>query len=516
MKEFWEKQENNIVMYGNKMNVVESCIDRHAKENPDKTAFVFQSDKGKVREYSYKKLEKEINKFSNLLISLGVKKGSRVALFLPKIPEMYIGFLAVIKTGAVAVPLFEAFQEQGLELRLDRGEINVLVTNKELAKRYYEIKKKPQSLKHVLVVDGIEFKSKLKKQKTDFSCVLVDKTDTALMIFTSSTAGTPIAGIQISHYGLVQQHFTAEYSLGLKEDDNYWCTAHPGWVTGSVYGVLAPLSIGCAIHVLDERFEFKKFIGFLKKNKISVMYTAPTALRLLKQGIKKNDLMSVRNICSVGEALTKATFEFYKKLGIKIVDTYWQTETGAIVISGSEKIARKPGRLGKAVPGIKAKIVDGQIVLEKPWPAMMTGIYKHKKMYKSYFKGKWFLTHDLARKDKEGYFYFEARKDDVIKTSGERVSPIEIESILMKHKAVHEAAVIGVPHETRGSILKAFIVLSRGIEESEKLKQELSDFVKQHYAGHSYPKLIEFIKELPKTNSGKIIRMKLREQESKS
>ena len=511
MDSFWKKQEEKVIIHDNKMNIIESCIDRHIEDKPDKNAFVFQDDNEKVKKYTYKELSKEVNKFSNLLVNLGVKKGDRIALFLPKIPEMYIAFLAVIKIGAVAVPLFEAFQEDGLKLRLDRGDITLLISDKELSERYEEIKEKPKTIKKVLVIDSNEFKNEIKKQSDEFSCVLVDKMDTATMIFTSSTAGTPVAGIQIPHYGLVQQHFTGEYSLGLKEDDHYWCTAHPGWVTGSIYGILSPLSIGCTIYVLDGRFEFERFVDFLKENKISVMYTAPTALRLLKQGIEKSDLKNLRNICSVGEALTKATFEFYKDLGIEIIDTYWQTETGAIIISGSEESEKEPGRLGKVIPGIKAEIKDGEIVLETPWPAMMTGIYKHKKMYKSYFDGDLFLTHDLAKMDKERYFYFEARKDDIIKTSGERISPIEIESILMKNKSVKETAVIGVPHETRGNILKAFVVLAKGYKESEDLKEELGQFVKEHYAGHAYPKIVEFVEDLPKTNSGKIIRMKLRE-----
>ncbi|MBT7474900.1 AMP-binding protein [Candidatus Woesearchaeota archaeon] len=510
MEKFWKKKEEDVII-NNDMNVIDSCITRHVKNNPKKIAFTFQNEAGKVKNYSYEKLDSEVNKFANLLVSLKIRKGSRIVLFLPKTPELYIGILGTIKAGCIAVPIFEAFQEDGLAIRLDRGNANVLVTNKELSKRYKKINKKLRSLKEIIIIDSAKYKNGIKKQKNNFESILVNKQDSAFMIFTSSTAGTPVAGIQIPHYGIVQQHFTGQYSLGLKDNDNYWCTAHPGWVTGSIYGILAPLSIGVSTHVLDGRYDFKTWIEFLKKNKIDVLYTAPTALRLLKQNIKKNDLKNLRNICSVGEALTKATFEHYNGLGKEIIDTYWQTETGAIIISGSEKLKGLPGRLGKAIPGISVKVVKGEIIIKKPWPAMMTGIYKHDKMYKSYFKGKSFLTHDLARKDKNEYFYFEARKDDIIKSSGERISPIEIESILMKHKSVREAAVIGIPHKLRGSILKAFVVLKKDVKENEKLKKELELFVKKKYAGHAYPKEIEFMKELPKTNSGKIIRMKLRE-----
>lgn len=197
-------------------------------------------------------------------------------------------------------------------------------------------------------------------------------------------------------------------------------------------------------------------------------------------------------------------------MGKEIAETYWQTETGAIVIASLASEKKKAGSMGKAIPGINVKLKNGMITLEKPWPAMMTGIYKHDKMYKSYFEGKWFKTSDSARMDKEGYLFFEGRKDDMIKTSGERVSPIELESFMMKHSAVKEAAVIGVPDALKGEIIKGFVVLNKGYEESEKLREEIKMFVKENYAGHAYPKILEFIKEMPKTNSGKIIRMKLR------
>lgn len=513
-EEFWKSKEKNITIHGDQMNVIESCIDRHTLENPEKIALVFEDEKGRQEKFRYKELEKEINKFANLLKSLNIKQDERVALFLPKCPEIYISFLGAIKAGCIAMPLFEAFQEQGLEMRLSRGDASVLVTNRELYERFEKIKNKPKSLKKILVIDSEEYKSEIKKQPEKFLAVLKDKKDTAIMIFTSSTAGTPVAGIQIPHYGLVQQHFTAEIVLDLKKEDNYLCTAHPGWVTGSIYGILAPLSIGCTTYIYTPHFDAKKWIGFLKKNKISVLYTAPTALRLLKPEIKKEDLKSIRNIFSVGEALEKSTFEFYKNLGIEINDTYWQTETGAIVIANTPKMKKKPGSIGKAIPGIVADIKNEMINIKSPWPAMMTGIYKHEQMYKNYFKDEWFKTNDMATKDKENYFFFIGRKDDIIKTSGERVSPIEIESILLKHEAVKESAVIGVSDEVKGSIIKAFVVLNRGFEGNENLKQELSIFVKQNYAGHSYPKIIEFIKELPKTNSGKIIRMKLKEKQN--
>jgi len=509
----WKEKEKSIVIHNNKMNMIESCLDRHAINQPNKLAFVFENEQGKIKKFTYKELEKEVNKFSNLLKNLNINENSRVFIFLPKIPEMYISILGTIKHGSIALPLFEAFQKDGLELRLQRGDAEVLITNQELSKRISKnIKKKILTLKHILIVDENSYKNKINKQSENFQTILKNKKDTAIMIFTSSTAGTPVAGIQIPHYALVQQHYTAKLVLDLKEKDNYWCTAHPGWVTGTVYGILAPLSISCTNYVLEAHFDAKKWIEFIKKNKISVIYTAPTALRMFKPEIKKQDLKLVKNICSVGEALTNAVFDFYKKIGIEINDTYWQTETGAMVIANWKGLKKKYGSMGKAIPGITARIIDQTISLKPDFPSLMTGIYKHEKMYRDYFKNNWFRTNDDAKKDKDGYFFFIGRKDDIIKTSGERVSPIEIESILMKHKSVKEAAVIGIPDELKGNIIKAFIVLNDNFKSSENLKQELSMFVKQNYAGHSYPKIIEFIKALPKTNSGKIIRMKLRNE----
>lgn len=510
---FWKELEKKIIIHDQRMNIIESCLDRHAKNQPNKIALSFEDESEKVKSYTYSHLQKEVNKFANLLNRLKIPQNSRIIIFLPKVPESYITFLGAIKQGSIAMPLFEAFQKDGLLLRLQKGDANVLVTNKELSERIQEdVYQKVPSLKKVLIIDSLEYQEEISRQSEDFKTVMKDRKDTAIMIFTSSTAGTPVAAIEIPHQALIQQDYTARLVLGLVPDSNYWCTAHPGWVTGSVYGIIAPLSVGCTNYILTAHFDSKKWIQFLTKNKISVLYTAPTALRMIKPEIKKSDLRFVKNICSVGEALTVAVYDFYRDLGIEINDTYWQTETGAMIIATWPGLKKKHGCLGKAVPGITAEIIGGSIALRPGWPAMMTGIYRHEQMYDSYFKDGWFRTNDGAVKDDEGYFFFEGRKDDIIKTSGERISPIEIESILMKHPAVKESAVIGIHDEIKGAVLKAFIVLNHGFSPSDELKNDLSLFVKKNYAGHSYPKQIEFAESLPKTNSGKIVRMKLRER----
>lgn len=468
-------------------------------------ALHFQDELGNIKEFSYSGLIEKINEFANLLKNEGVKKGDRVGLFLPKCPEIYFGFLAAIKLGAIAVPLFEAFQTDGLELRLNRGEVNYLFTTTELSER---LKNKPASLKKTFVIDSGPFRAELEKQSKDFESVLVNKKDTAMMIFTSSTAGTPVAGIEIPHLGLVQWIYTAKEVLGLQEESKYWCTAHPAWVTGAIYGVVAPLALGCEVYSIGGRFQAKEWKEFLIKNKITNIYTAPTALKMLKDDLKKQDLNQIKRICSVGEALPWSLAEFYEKLGVKIIDTYWQTEIGAIVVANLDF---KKKALGKAI-GVDIQVKDGMMIIKTPWPAMMTGIYNHEQMFKDYFEGDLFKTNDLAE-EKEEYFYFSGRKDDIIKTSGERVSPLEIENILLKHLAVKESAVIGIPDKEKGQIIKAFVVLRENKIPDANLKNELSQFVKNNYAGHAYPKVIEFVDSLPKNNAGKIMRLKLREDE---
>jgi acetyl-CoA synthetase len=511
IRDFWKEQERDIIIHGKKMNVIESCVTRHSIAAPDRIALHFEDENGRIEEINYLNLEKKINKFSNYLKKLGAKKGSRIALFLPKCSEMYVSLLSIINIGAIAIPLFEAFQEDGLELRLRRGEVNFIITNKELEKRIGKEERKMKSLKKIIIIDENKTREEIQKQKENFKMIFVKKTEPCLMIFTSSTAGTPVAGVLLSHYALVQQHYTADLVLQLFPEDRYWCTAHPGWVTGSIYGILAPLSIGTSIFVLEGRFDAKKWTEFLLKNKINVLYTAPTALRLWKDLLGKNEIKNLKVLASVGEALPSSIFERYKSFGLKITDTYWQTETGAMVIAGFEDNAREAGSIGKAIPGLNVKVKNEMMMIEKGWPSQMIGIYKHEKMYKSYFEGKWFRTNDGAF-EKDGLFFFQGRKDDIIKTSGERVSPLEIESILLKHPAVKESAVIGVPDELKGEVIKAVIVLKNSKEANEKLKEEIAQFVKKNYAGHAYPKIIEFFSELPKTNSGKIIRMKLREK----
>ena len=491
-------------------------------------SIIWESAEGKTETYSFSELDKKSSQFANFIKKIGIKKGDRCFIFLPRIPELYFSFIGILKIGAIAGTLFPSFGPEGIETRLKRGEVNLVVTDSELLTRLEKTKSLPD-LKHVIVVDG---KTKTKKrwkehcynditkENPEFDIAKTKASDPAIMLFTSATSYTPVAGIVLPHRALIQQIATAELSLDLHPGDVYWCTADPGWITGIVYGIIAPLCIGTQIVSYEGRFDAERWYNLIEKHHVSVLYTAPTAIRMLMQSKahKKYNLSSLRHICSVGEALNPGAIKWSKQaFGLPIYDTYWQTETGAIIISNYRGIKIKPGSMGKPVPGIKALIVDengkalgvgkiGNLALKPGWPSMMSMIWKRPDLYKNYFKNRLYMTNDLAYKDKQGYFFFAGRKDDVIKTAGERVNPFEVELALMKHSSTAEVAVVSKPDPLRGEIIAAFIVLKKAGDANEKLKSEIQGFIKKQVAGHAYPRAIYFVKELPKNRSGKIVK----------
>ena len=368
----------------------------------------------------------------------------------------------------------------------------------------------------------------MEKASSKFQVAKMKVQEPALMLYTSSTGETPICGIVIPQKALIQQHISARWVLDLKDNDIYWCTGDPGWVTGVIYGIITPWSLDISQFVFEGRFNPQEWYRIIENYQVSVLYTAPTAIRLLqaeKNLYKNYNLSSLRHIASVGEALNPASIDWaLKTFGIPIHDTWWQTETGAMMIANYRSLKIKPGSMGKPIPGIQAAIIDnkgqilpanneGNLAIKPGWPSMMIDVWKNKKQYQSYFRHNWYVTGDRAYMDKDGYFWFVGRADDVIKTSGERVGPFEVESALIKHPAIIEAGVIGKPDPIRGEIIKAFIVLLPKYKPSEKLKENIKLFVKKHLAGHAYPREIEFTKSLPKTKSGKIIRRILKARE---
>ncbi|HUV43017.1 MAG TPA: acetate--CoA ligase [Patescibacteria group bacterium] len=533
----WQEAEKELEWFPQKkLNAAYNAVDRHL-EGPrkNKVALYWQGENGQKQKYTFRELSQLSNQFGNVLKKLGVKKGERVFFFLPRVPELYFGFLGTLKIGAIAGTLFSAFGPQALLDRLQNSDAKVLVTNKELYQRVAKIEKQT-SLKKILLIDT-ETKQKkgkyplselIKKASNKLRCARMDPSEPAFMLYTSGTTGKP-KGVVHRHLAILQEHLTAKWVLDLKENDVYWCTADPGWVTGIAYEILGSWSNGASTLVYEGRFDPAQWYQLIQDYKVTVWYTAPTAIRMLAAKdtkiVKKYDLSSLRHLASVGEPLNpEAVYWGLKAFGLPFHDNWWQTETGGILIANYPSLPIKPGSMGKPVPGIKAAIVNdqgkkidtkkiGNLAIKPPWPSMMAKVWHRPKKYKSYFINGWYLSGDLAYKDKDDYFWFVGRADDVIKTSGERVGPFEVESALVAHPAVAEAGVIGKPDPLRGEIIKAFISLKPGHRGSESLKKAIQSFVRKELAGHAYPREIEFMDRLPKTRSGKIVRRLLKAKE---
>lgn len=525
----WKDARKYLDWTDGSLNAAHNAIDRHAQTwRKNKVALFWEDEQGNEKKYTFEEISLLSNKVGNILKDFGVERGDRVFLFLPRIPELYFSFLGILKIGAIAGTLFSAFQEQALADRLANSGAKVVITNKELKPRVDAIRKKLPDLEHTLIVDEESFVKSLTSASDSLRVTATDPDDYAFMLYTSGTTGKP-KGVMHSHRAILQEHMTAHWVLDLKDEDTYWCTADPGWVTGIAYEILGSWSKGVAALVFAGRFDPDRWYRLLDKYNVSVWYTAPTAIRMLMAAgtdlVKKHNLTHLRHLCSVGEPLNPEAIRWgLKVFGLPFHDTWWQTETGAICIANYPSMNIKIGSMGKPVPGLTAAIVDdsgkplpegveGNIALKPPWPSLMKTIWKRPHKYTSYFVNGWYISGDRGMMDRDGYFWFIGRADDVIKTAGERVGPFEVESALISHPAVVEAGVIGKPDPMRGEIIKAFVVLEKDTKKSESLKKELAQYVKKHLAGHAYPKEIEFIDKLPKTRSGKIMRRILKAKE---
>jgi len=532
----WKNVRKELAWFDGKINAAYNAVDRHVDTwRKNKVALYWEGENGTQKQYTFELVALNSNKFGNLLKNLGVERGDRVFLFLPRIPELFFAFLGTLKIGAICGTLFSAFQEQALQDRLANSDAKVLVTTTELKPRVDKIRRHLPGLKHILAVDTEEFIKSFSKASEELHISQMDPDDYAFMLYTSGTTGKP-KGVVHSHRAIMQEYLTAKWVLDLKDNDTYWCTADPGWVTGIAYEILGSWANGVSAVIYAGRFDPAKWYEILAKYKISVWYTAPTAIRMLMAAgtkiIKNHDLSNLRYMCSVGEPLNPEAVKWgIKAFGLAFHDTWWQTETGAIMIANYRCLDIKIGSMGKPFPGIEAGIVDdhgkelpalkeGNIAIKPKWPAMMRTIWRRPQKYASYFVNDWYISGDRGWRDKNGYFWFIGRADDVIKTSGERVGPFEVESALVAHPAVVEAGVIGKPDPMRGEIIKAFVVLEKETltklknnKDQDKLKEELSYYVKKHLAGHAYPREIEFIDKLPKTRSGKIMRRILKAKE---
>jgi acetyl-CoA synthetase len=542
-KEFtWEKAEKELVdlFDDGTLNISYNCIDRHALgKNKDKTALLFEGAKGEKESYTFSDLKTETDKFANVLVSNDVKKGDRVFVFLPPIPERYVVFFGILKTGAIVGTLFAAFQEIALRDRLADSEATVVVTNAGLYPRIEKIRKELPNLKKVIIVErGLEemptgeglvsYDKEMKKASSEFAIVHMKKDDYSYMLYTSGTTGKP-KGVMHVHGDVLQAMVTTKYVLDLHDDDIYWCTADLGWVTGVVYAALGPWGLGVTQVLFEGRFSPENWYTILQDYKVTVWYSAPTAIRLLMGSPvapKDYDLSHLRFLASVGEPLNpEAIWWALEKFGLPFHDTWWQTEQGGITIPNYAVMDIKPGSMGKPLPGVVAAIIDDEghelgdeqegnlALLASTVSSLMKTIWKNEEKFKSYFMGKWYISGDRAMRDKDGYYWFIGRADDVINTSGERVGPFEVESALVEYPDVIEAGVIGKPDAIRGEIIKAFVVVKDGVEKTDELKEKLQKHVKKNLAGHAYPREIEFIDKLPKTRSGKIMRRILKAKE---
>ncbi|WP_010094948.1 acetate--CoA ligase [Ornithinibacillus scapharcae] len=518
-----------------KVNIAYEAIDRHAEDpNKKNKVALLYSAPGREESLTFSDISKQSNQFANILKKYGVNKGDRVFLFLPRSPEFYISLFGILKTGAVAGPLFEAFMEQAVRDRLQDSEARMLITTPDLLERV------PQAdlahLEKIILVgnrseetDGyIDYYEEMDTASEHFDIEWVDLEDGMLIHYTSGSTGKP-KGVYHVHHAMVQHYTTAEWVLDLKENDVYWCTADPGWVTGTSYGIFAPWLHGVTNVVRGGRFSPEDWYETLEKHNVTVWYTAPTALRMLvsagEELVKEYDFSSLRHVMSVGEPLNPEVITWgLKAFKLRIHDTWWMTETGAQLIVNLPSEEIRPGSMGKPIPGIEASIVDhegneippnqmGNLAVKAGWPSMMRAIWNNPSKYESYFINGWYVSGDSAYRDEDGYFWFQGRLDDVINTSGERVGPFEVESKLIEHPAVSEAGVIGKPHPERGEIIKAFITLNPGYQESPELLEDIRQFVKTGLSAHAAPREIEIRDSIPKTRSGKIMRRLLKSWE---
>jgi acetyl-CoA synthetase len=537
---------------GRGLNIAHEAVDRHAcGPLADKVAMRWLRRDGIIEQATYADLRASTNRFANLLGTLGVQPGERVFSLLGRVPELYVTALGTFKHRSVFCPLFSAFGPEPIRERLHRGDGRVLVTTRTLyRRRIAAIRESLPGLRHVLLVgeSGADappagttsFAELLASQSTEFTIEPTDPEDMALLHFTSGTTGTPKGAVHV-HDAVVAHSATGRIALDLHPDDVFWCTADPGWVTGTSYGVIAPLVAGVTSVVDEAEFDAERWYRVLQDERVSVWYTAPTAVRMLMRAgpevAAAYDLSALRFVASVGEPLNAEAVVWGRDvLGLPIHDNWWQTETGGVMIANLAGCDVRPGSMGRPLPGIEAAIlargtdgraavrgdvvevvtepdVEGELALRPGWPSMFRGYLDDDARYAACFAGGWYLTGDVARRDRDGWYWFAGRADDVIKSAGHLIGPTEVERALMEHPAVVEAGVIGVPDPVAGEVVKAFVTLHAGTVPSDELRLELIGFARTRLGAAVAPRDIAFDQHLPHTKSGKIMRRLLRARE---
>ncbi len=535
----WDQAKSELSYFaGGKINAAYNAVDRHLNDGRRNKVALYSVDAdNNLQKFTFQDLYLLSNRMGNVLKSLDVEQGDRVFVFLPRVPELYVTTLAIAKVGAIAGPLFSAFGPDALRDRLQDSQAKIIVTTPALKPKLDEVRADLPDLQNVIVVGAthqslnaaageLSYQELMDAASDRLECAQMDPEDPLYLLYTSGTTGKP-KGVVHVHNDILGHHMTSKWVLDLRDDDIYWCTADPGWVTGTVYGIFGPWSLGASVVTYEGRFDAESWYNLIDRLKVTVWYTAPTALRMLMKAgdeiVYEHSLDSLRHILSVGEPLNPEVVRWGMKVyGLPIHDNWWQTETGMQLIANMPCLAVKPGSMGKPLPGVYASVVDdqghelpagqlGRLVVRPGWPAMLRTVWRNPAKYEEYFRiPGWYFSGDNAWKDEEGYFWFVGRADDVINTAGHRVGPFEVESALIEHPAVAEAGVIGKPDKERGEIIKAFVVLHHGVTASAELLEDIKEFTRRQLAAHAYPREIEVKDSLPKTRSGKIMRRLLK------
>ncbi|HUP46322.1 MAG TPA: acetate--CoA ligase, partial [Thermoanaerobaculia bacterium] len=553
---------------GGQINASYNCLDRHLKTRGDKVAIIWEGEPGEVRRLTYRDLHREVSKFANGLKKLGVVTGDRIAIYMPLIPEAVVAMLACARIGAVHSVVFGGFSAEALRDRIRDAQAKVLITATSGYRRgnLVPLKKVADaaaaecpSIQNVIVVmrrpaseeaeDTLRMQSGRDRwyhelvRESDENCppTWVDSEQMLYTLYTSGTTGKPKGIIHTTGGYLTGCYATTKWVFDLKDEDIYWCTADIGWVTGHSYVVYGPLANGATVLIYEGAPDWPKqdrFWDIVERHKVTIFYTAPTAIRAFmkwgEQLPQAHDLSSLRILGTVGEPINPEAWIWYHKyIGNEqrpIVDTWWQTETGAILITPLPGLVpTKPGSATKAFPGIEAEVLDergnrvevggGYLAITSPWPSMLRGIYGDRERYEAQYWSKWpgiYFTGDGAKRDEDGYFWLLGRVDDVINVAGHRIGTMEVESALVDHHSVAEAAVVGISHELKGTGIAAFVIVKESqraaaAEDPEKFEQELKQHVVQKIGAIARPEKILFTADLPKTRSGKIMRRLLRD-----
>jgi acetyl-CoA synthetase len=521
------------------INIAYEAIDRHVSQgHGEDVAMLWLGKSGARLPFTYADLADASARLANVLAAHGLTKGDSVFALMGRVPELYITALGTLKAGMIFTPLFSAFGPEPIQTRMEIGSANVLVTTAELYKRKIaEWRDQIPSLKLVLILGDdapegcVALGPAMAASNPSFQTVRTGPEDPALIHFTSGTTGKPKGAVHV-HNAVVYHAFSGRHALDLTPGTIYWCTADPGWVTGTSYGIIAPLVNRVTMIVDEAEFDLDRWYSTVQNEKVEVWYSAPTAIRMMMRSgadaAAPYDFSSIRFLASVGEPLNPEAVVWSEKVfGQPFHDNWWQTETGGIMIANRPGMTVRPGSMGQPMPGIEAGIVErgeagltelgtgqvGELALRPGWPSMMRAYLHEKARYDKCFADGWYLSGDLALRDADGYFWFVGRADDLIKTSGHLIGPFEVESALIEHPAVAEAGVIGIPDETAGEIVKAYVTLNPGYEPGAQLERELRGHARKKLGPAVAPREVIFRKTLPKTRSGKIMRRLLKARE---